>query len=59
MGNGAPRRMEGVTMDQLPNWLAAAINAAGMATVYNADDWDRLVDNPSLPQAPEMPPIAH
>lgn len=46
-------------MDQLPNWLAAAINAAGMATVYNADDWDRLVDNPSLPQAPEMPPIAH
>lgn len=32
-------------MDQLPNWLAAAIDAAGMATVYNADDW--AVDNPA------------
>ena len=32
-------------MDQLPIWLAAAVDAAGMATVYNADDWDRVVDN--------------
>lgn len=46
-------------MEQLPNWLSAAINAAGMATVYNADDWDGLVDNPAPPAAMEMPPIAH
>ncbi|MDQ3026785.1 MAG: hypothetical protein M3R58_09825 [Pseudomonadota bacterium] len=32
-------------MDQLPIWLAAAVDAAGMATAYNADDWDRVVDN--------------
>ena len=28
----------------IPSWLTAAVNAAGMATVYNADDWSRLVD---------------
>ena len=26
-------------MEQVPAWLEATINAAGMATVYNADDW--------------------
>lgn len=26
-------------MEPLPNWLEAAVAAAGMTTVYNADDW--------------------
>jgi hypothetical protein len=50
-------------MEQLPNWLAAAVNAAGMATVYNADDWSRSVDNPAARQdasdAPRSPPMPH
>jgi predicted FMN-binding regulatory protein PaiB len=28
-------------MEQVPTWLAAAVTAAGLTTVYNADDWDR------------------
>jgi hypothetical protein len=28
-------------MDQTPSWLDAAVLAAGVTTVYNADDWDR------------------
>ena len=36
-------------MEQLPNWLAAAVDAAGMATVYNADDWASAGDNPAPP----------
>ena len=27
---------------QLPHWLSAAIDAAGITTVYNAEDWERL-----------------
>ena len=30
-------------MEQIPNWLTDAINAAGLAVVYNADDWDFIV----------------
>ena len=26
-------------MEQVPAWLEATINAAGMATVYNDADW--------------------
>jgi hypothetical protein len=29
-------------MDQTPTWLAVAILAAGVTTVYNADDWERI-----------------
>ena len=32
----------GEAMEALPNWLEAAVAAAGMTTVYNADDWMRL-----------------
>ena len=27
-------------MEQLPGWLDAAVAAAGMTTVYIAEDWD-------------------
>ena len=27
-------------MEQVPTWLAAAVTAAGLTTVYNAEDWD-------------------
>ena len=50
-------------MDQLPNWLAAAVDAAGMATVYNAEDWERTVDNSASRRvslaAPESTGITH
>lgn len=50
-------------MDQVPNWLASAVDAAGMATVYNADDWAGAGDNPasrSLALAtPESQGFAH
>jgi hypothetical protein len=41
-------------MEQLPNWLAAAVLAAGMTTVYNADDWSRAA--PASEPAAEQPP---
>ncbi len=33
-----------MTIEQIPHWLNAAVLAAGMATVYNADDWDRAAN---------------
>ena len=44
---------------QVPSWLANAVSAAGMATVYNADDWVRLTDRAAnTPEAAneEIPP---
>jgi hypothetical protein len=29
---------------QIPHWLNAAVEAAGMTTVYNADDWKRIAE---------------
>lgn len=29
-------------MEQIPQWLNEAVLAAGMTTVYNADDWGRM-----------------
>ena len=26
----------------LPQWLDAAVQAAGITTIYTADDWDRI-----------------
>ena len=26
----------------IPQWLDAAVKAAGITTTYNAEDWDRL-----------------
>ena len=33
-------------MEQMTQNWEAAVMAAGMAAVYNADDWDAIVDNP-------------
>jgi hypothetical protein len=27
---------------QIPHWLNAAVEAAGLTTVYNAEDWQRI-----------------
>lgn len=27
---------------QIPQWLDAAIHAAGITTIYNAEDWSRM-----------------
>jgi len=34
-------------MEQHTHPLEAAVFAAGMATVYNAEDWDRIVEKRS------------
>ena len=26
----------------IPQWLDAAVQAAGITTIYNAEDWDRM-----------------
>jgi hypothetical protein len=49
-------------MEQQASALEAAVRAAGMAVVYNAEDWDRIVDKrpratyeDELLPPPEMP----
>jgi hypothetical protein len=32
-------------MEQVPHWLEAAVSAAGVTTVYNAEDWDGWLDS--------------
>lgn len=46
-------------MEQVPTWLAAAVTAAGLTTVYNAEDWDRngALDKPAEPQVQALPPL--
>ena len=47
-------------MEQQLAKLEAAINAAGLSTVYNAEDWDRFVQSQAgiQPQAPTpFPPF--
>lgn len=46
-------------MEQQLAWLEAAMQAAGVSTVYNAEDWDRFIQSqagiksePSKPFAP-------
>ena len=46
-------------MEQLPTWLEAAISAAGMATVYNADHWGRLQDVEAANDATDDFPEIH
>jgi hypothetical protein len=41
------RQSERADMEQTPTWLAAAVLAAGVTTVYNADDWDRAAPQPA------------
>ena len=40
----------------IPQWLHAAIEAAGITTIYNADDWSRLNHVPPAdgPDASDM-----
>ena len=43
-------------MEQVPAWLEATINAAGIAAVYNADDFiDQLGERDDDIPAPELP----
>jgi hypothetical protein len=47
-------------MEPVPTWLAAAVTAAGLTTVYNAEDWDRNVgapDKTAEPQVQVFPPL--
>lgn len=37
----------------MPTWLAAAVLAAGVTTVYNADDWERMSDPQSAATSSE------
>ena len=32
-------------MERQLAWLEAAIDAAGVSTVYNAEDWDRFIQS--------------
>ena len=44
-------------MEQQLAWLEAAINAAGVSTVYNAEDWDRFLQSQAgiKPKQPATP----
>ena len=47
-------------MERQLAWLEAAIDAAGVSTVYNAEDWDRFIQSQAgiKPQAPTpFPPF--
>lgn len=49
-------------MEQVPTWLAAAVTAAGLTTVYNAEDWDRHAgaqDKPAEPRVQALPPLSY
>lgn len=47
-------------MEQLPTWLEAAINAAGMATAYNANDWTRITGEAAAnDEHDDTPPMPH
>ena len=49
-------------MDGLPAWLCAAIDAAGVCIVYNADDWKTITATGLMPVAePDLqePPQLH
>ena len=38
-------------MDPLPAWLSAAIDAAGVCIVYNAEDWKSITATGFMPLA--------
>jgi hypothetical protein len=44
-------------MEQVPTWLEAAITAAGVTTVYNAEDWDRFIQTQAGTLPPKQPPF--
>ena len=37
----------------IPQWLDAAVHAAGITTIYNAEDWQRMTRSPAA-NAPDM-----
>ncbi len=46
-------------MEAVPNWLEAAVLAAGLATVYVADDWTGFEPGTQPDRPPLFPLIAH
>jgi hypothetical protein len=45
-------------MEQLPNWLEDAVVAAGLTTVYNAEDWKRPeMGATAADSSGEVPPL--
>ena len=42
-------------MEQVPAWLEATINAARIAAVYNADDFDEQAQPDDDLPTPELP----
>jgi hypothetical protein len=47
-----------MAMEQVPTWLEAAVTAAGVTTVYNAEDWDRFIQMQAGTQPQEPPPFS-
>ena len=43
---------------QIPAWLDDAVLAAGLCTIYNEDDWDRLAATPRpIPERSPFEPL--
>ncbi|MEO7743303.1 MAG: hypothetical protein ABIR98_10225 [Usitatibacter sp.] len=42
-------------MEEKLAWLEAAMNAAGVSTVYNAEDWDRFIQSQAGILKPQGP----
>lgn len=40
---------------QVPAWLEATVNAAGLAAVYNAEDWSQADKPQASDSLPELP----
>ena len=41
----------------IPQWLDAVVHAAGLCTIYNAEDWARITREPAA-NAPDMIDLA-
>ena len=37
----------------IPHWLNAAVEAAGLTTVYNSDDWSRISEKVRFMRDPD------
>ena len=44
-------------MEKVPSWLEAAITAAGVTTVYNAEHWDRFIQSQAGIKPQKPPPF--
>lgn len=43
----------------IPQWLDAAVQAAGISVIYNADDWARLTRAPAANASDASDPAAN